>query len=246
MLFKVQKYTKDAYPVHDLNQLSVSCSPKNDSCIRMKQIKNIVFDFGGVLIDWNPVYLYREVFETEEEMHYFLSHICRYDWNLKQDAGRPIAEATREMQEQHPEYAEEIGYYYGRWDEMLGGTIEKNVRLVEPLKARYRVYGLTNWSAETLPLAIKRYDFFSLLDGIVVSGEEKIVKPDPALYRILLERYGLKAEESLFIDDNAANIETAQILGFHTVHLTPDMDLEAFLKEQGILSVDTPKAPSQV
>jgi 2-haloacid dehalogenase len=212
----------------------------------MGQLKNIVFDFGGVLIDWSPVYLYRQVFETEEEMNYFLEHVCRNDWNLLQDAGRPLDEGIRLLQEKHPEYAEEIAMYYGRWDEMLGGTIEKNVRLVEPLKARYRVYGLTNWSAETLPLAMERYDFFSLLDGIVVSGEEKIVKPDPALYRILLERYGLKAEESLFIDDNAANIETAEILGFHTVHLTPDLDLEAFLKEQGILSKETPKAPAQV
>ncbi len=201
----------------------------------MKQLKNIVFDFGGVLIDWNPVYLYRGVFETEEEMHYFLSHICRYDWNLKQDAGRSIAVATLALQEQHPEYAEEIGYYYGRWEEMLGGTIEENVRLVEPLKANYKVYGLTNWSAETLPLAMQRYDFFSRLDGMVVSGVERIVKPDPELYRILLNRYDLKAEESLFIDDNAANIETAQQLGFHAVHLTPDLNLEAYLRTRQIL-----------
>jgi 2-haloacid dehalogenase len=201
----------------------------------MRQISNIVFDFGGVLIDWNPVYLYREVFETEEEMNYFLSHICRYDWNLKQDAGRSIEVATRELQERHPEYAEEIGYYYGRWEDMLGGTIEENVRLVEPLKAKYKVYGLTNWSAETLPLAMQRYDFFNRLDGIVVSGDEKIVKPDPALYRILLERYGFKADDSLFIDDNAANIETALRLGFQAVHLTPDLDLEACLKTRNIL-----------
>ncbi|QRX64536.1 HAD family phosphatase [Dysgonomonadaceae bacterium zrk40] len=201
----------------------------------MKTIRNIVFDFGGVLIDWNPVYLYSELFETEAEMNYFLTHICPYDWNLRQDAGRSIEVATRERQERHPEYEEEIGYYYGRWEEMLGGTIEANVQLVEPLKAKYRVYGLTNWSAETLPLAMQRYDFFSKLDGIVVSGEEKIVKPDPALYRILLDRYQLKAEESLFIDDNAANIVTARELGFQAVHLTPDLDMEGYLREQGIL-----------
>lgn len=203
--------------------------------IKMKGLKNIVFDFGGVLIDWDPVYLYRQVFETEEEMHYFLSHICRHEWNIRQDAGRPLDEATRLLQEQHPEYAEEIGYYYGRWEEMLGGTIAENVRLIKPLKERYKVYGLTNWSAETIPVAMKRYDFFCDLDGMVVSGEEKIVKPDPALYHILLDRYGIQAEESLFIDDNAANIETARQLGFLTLHLTADLNLEQWLRENGIL-----------
>ncbi len=201
----------------------------------MRKINNIVFDFGGVLIDWNPVYLYREVFETEEEMHYFLSHICRYDWNMRQDAGRSLEDATRELQEQHPEYAQEIGYYYGRWEEMLGGTIDQHVRLIKPLKERYRVYGLTNWSAETIPIAMQRYAFFKDLEGIVVSGSEKIAKPDPALYRILLTRYALIPEESLFIDDNAANIETARQLGFHALHLTDDVNLEEWLREQQIL-----------
>ncbi len=201
----------------------------------MEQLKNIVFDFGGVLIDWNPVYLYRDVFEAEEEMNYFLEHICRYDWNILQDAGRPLAEATRLLQEKHPRYRDQIALYYGRWEEMLGGTIEENTRLIKPLKQKYSVYGLTNWSAETIPLAMKRYDFFADLDGMVVSGEEEIVKPDPALYRILLERYGLKAEESLFIDDNAANIETARQLGFQVVHLTGDLNLEQWLKKASIL-----------
>jgi 2-haloacid dehalogenase len=195
----------------------------------MESLKNIVFDFGGVLIDWNPVYLYRKVFDREEEMNYFLEHVCRYEWNILQDAGRPLAEATRILQEQYPEYGKEIAMYYGRWDEMLGGTIEENVKLIRPLKKKYRVYGLTNWSAETLPIAMERYDFFGDLDGMVVSGEEKIVKPDPRLYRILLERYGMEAGESLFVDDNCANIETAQRLGFRTVHLTEGVNLEEML-----------------
>lgn len=201
----------------------------------MEQLKNIVFDFGGVLIDWNPVYLYRNVFETEEEMNYFLENICRYDWNILQDAGRPLAEGTRLLQEKHPGYRDQIALYYGRWEEMLGGIIEENTRLIKPLKQKYNVYGLTNWSAETIPLAMKRYDFFADLDGMVVSGEEKIVKPDQALYRILLERYDLKAEESLFIDDNAANIETARQMGFQVVHLTCDLNLEQWLKNASIL-----------
>lgn len=201
----------------------------------MEPLKNIVFDFGGVLIDWNPVYLYRKVFDNEEEMNYFLGHVCRYDWNLLQDAGRPLAEATRILQEQHPEYREEIAMYYGRWAEMLGGTIEENVKLIKPLKKKYKVYGLTNWSGETIPIAMERYDFFNDLDGMVVSGEEKTVKPDPQLYRILLDRYGIQTGESLFIDDNYVNIEIAQQMGFRTIHLTDGIDLEETLKAQGVL-----------
>lgn len=199
------------------------------------KIKNIVFDFGGVLIDWNPVYLYRKIFEKEEEMHYFLEYVCRYDWNILQDAGRPLSEATALLQAQHPEYHEEIGMYYGRWDEMLGGTIDENVRLIKPLKEKYNVYGLTNWSAETIPIAMERYDFFNDLDGMVVSGAEKVAKPDSRIYEILLQRYELKAEESFFIDDNHANIETARKLGFDTMHLTPDMDLEKELAVIGLI-----------
>ncbi len=201
----------------------------------MRQLKNIVFDFGGVLIDWNPVYLYNEVFETEEEMNYFLEHVCRYDWNLLQDAGRPLDEGTRLLQEKFPEYAEEIAMYYGRWEEMLGSSYEENRKLIKPLKEKYKVYGLTNWSAETLPLAIKKFDFFQDLDGIVVSGEEKIVKPDRRLYDILLARYSLRAGESLFIDDNAANIETARELGFQVIHFTGEMNLEKWLRDNFIL-----------
>ena len=201
----------------------------------MEQLKNIVFDFGGVLIDWNPEYLYRDVFETEEEMNWFLENICSYDWNILQDGGRPLVEATRLLQEEHPEYSDQIAMYYGRWEEMLGGTITENTKLIKPLKKKYNVYGLTNWSAETIPLAMKRYDFFSDLDGIVVSGDEKALKPDAALYRILLGRYGLKPEESLFIDDNAANIETARQLGFRVVHDTGDKSLEEWLRDNSIL-----------
>ncbi len=201
----------------------------------MKKLKNIIFDFGGVLIDWNPVYLYQKVFKTEEEAKYFLENICRYDWNLLQDEGRSLAEGTLLLQKKFPEYTHEIALYYGRWEEMLGGTFVENTKLIKPLKERYKVYGLTNWSAETLPLAMNRYDFFHDLDGIVVSGEEKIVKPDRRLYEILLERYDLRAEESLFIDDNAANIETARVLGFHVVHFTGDMNLEHFFLQNKIL-----------
>lgn len=201
----------------------------------MKQIKNIIFDFGGVLIDWNPVYLYSKIFEKEEDMHYFLDNICTYRWNVLQDAGRPVREATEEKQREHPDFREEIGMYYGRWEEMLGGLIGENERLVAPLKTKYKVYGLTNWSAETLPIAMERYDFFNHLDGIVVSGEEKLVKPDARLYEILLDRYNINPHESLFIDDSLPNIETARQLGFHTIHYTEEVDLKNELKEMTVL-----------
>lgn len=202
----------------------------------MKQIKNIVFDFGGVLVDWNPTYLYSQIFSNEEEMNYFLENVCRYDWNLNQDAGYPIADATFDKQQEFPEYKDEIAMYYGRWDEMLGGTFDENTKLVKPLKDKYKVYGLTNWSAETLPIAMERYDFFNHLDGIVVSGDEKLIKPDFRIYQVLLERYDIKANESLFIDDNADNIKAAKELGFHTIHYTDGVILEDVMKEMGVIS----------
>lgn len=201
----------------------------------MRQIKNIIFDFGGVLIDWNPIYLYKKVFDKEEDMHYFLEHICPYHWNVMQDKGRPLHEATEEKQREHPQFKNEIGMYYDRWEEMLGGIIHENEKLVAPLKSKYNVYGLTNWSAETLPIAIERYDFFRHLDGIVVSGEEKLIKPDAKIYEVLLNRYEIEPHESLFIDDNPDNIETAKQMGFHTIHYTPDVNLEAKLNEMDVL-----------
>lgn len=199
------------------------------------QLQNIVFDFGGVLIDWDPIYLYKDIFETEEELSFFLENVCRYDWNVLQDAGRPIAEATLLLQKDHPEYSKEIAYYYGRWEEMLGGTIDENVKLIKPLKEKYKIYGLTNWSSETLPLAMERYSFFKDLDGIVVSGDEKIIKPDPKIYEVLLNRYDLDAKASLFIDDNTDNIKAAEKMGFKTVHFTVEVNLEELLKSEKIL-----------
>ncbi len=201
----------------------------------MTQLKNIVFDFGGVLIDWNPEYLYKKVFEDKAQMEHFLNNVCTYSWNVLQDAGRPVAVATAEKQQEFPEYKDEIAMYYGRWAEMLGGEIAENSRLVKPLSEKYNTYGLTNWSAETIPVAMERYDFFNHLKGIVVSGEEKLVKPDPKLYYVLLDRFNINPEETLFIDDNAHNIDTAKLLGFETIHFTPDVNLKNVLTEMGML-----------
>ncbi len=201
----------------------------------MSKIKNIIFDFGGVLIDWNPEYLYKNEFKSEADMSHFLNNICTPEWNIQQDAGRPLAEATKILQQKHPEYKELIGHYYGRWEEMLGGVIEDSVRVLHLLKDKYPLYGLTNWSAETITIAYDKYDFFNHLKGIVVSGDEKLIKPDPKLYQVLLDRYKLKANESLFIDDNIHNIETALEMGFHTIHFTDKIDLEKVVREMGVL-----------
>ncbi|KUY20085.1 HAD family hydrolase [Elizabethkingia miricola] len=197
-------------------------------------IKNIIFDFGGVLMDWNPKYLYQNVFNSEEEMDYFLDNIATLKWNAEQDRGRSFQEATEILQNQYPEFSKEIALYYSQWPVMLKGTIEENVNILRNLHGRYQLYGLTNWSAESFPYAYKNYDFFSLFNGIVVSGEEKLIKPDERIYELLLNRYNLNASECLFIDDNYENIRTAQAMDFNTIHLAPETVLQEELQKFNI------------
>ena len=185
-------------------------------------------------MDWNPKYLFRDVFSDESEMEHFLDNICTPDWNEQQDAGRPLSEAIRTLQKHHPNYHDEIRLFYDEWTTMLGGPIEQNVAMLKPLKANYRLFGLTNWSAETFPIAYDLYPFFKVFEGIVISGVEKLAKPDERIYRLLLERYGLVAAECLFIDDNVRNIRAAMTLGFHTLHLETGASLEDELSGLGI------------
>lgn len=197
-------------------------------------IRNIVFDFGGVLVDWNPEYLFKDVFSDRSELDYFLENICTPDWNEEQDAGRSLSEAIRILQERHPKYHDEIRLYYDEWTTMLGGPIEQNVALLKPLKMNYRLFGLTNWSAETFPIAYDLYPLFQEFEGIVISGVERLAKPDKRIYQLLLQRYDLAADQSLFIDDNLRNVRAAIALGFHTLHLEYDMCLKDELKGLGI------------
>lgn len=181
-------------------------------------IKNIIFDFGGVLLDWNPRYLYKSYFNNDQEMEHFLADICNGEWNIKQDAGRPFAEAVKELQAKFPEYAEAIQMYDDDWEKMLKCELPESIDLLKELKSMgYGIYGLTNWSAEKIGYAFANYSFFSLFDGIVVSGVEKVVKPDRKIYEILLERYSLKPGECVFIDDNQDNVDMAKVLGINAI-----------------------------
>lgn len=196
-------------------------------------IKNIVFDFGGVLVDWNPRHLYKSHFHNTDEMEYFLKNICTDEWNIEQDRGRPLAEATLELQKKFPEYSDSIALFYGQWEVMLKDEIPGTVALLHQLKKKFVLYGLTNWSAETIDIAYRRFAFFKEFQGIVVSGTEKLIKPDKRIFQLLLDRYFINAEESIFIDDNLNNILAARELGFTAVHfLNPEQleaDLEAIL-----------------
>ncbi|MBS7313111.1 MAG: HAD family phosphatase [Bacteroidales bacterium] len=181
-------------------------------------IKNTIFDFGGVLLDWNPRYLYKSYFNNDEEMEHFLADICNGEWNIRQDAGRPFAEAVKELQAKFPEYAEAIQMYDDDWEKMLKCELPESIDLLKELKFMgYGIYGLTNWSAEKIGYAFANYSFFSLFDGIVVSGVEKVVKPDRKIYEILLERYSLKPGECVFIDDNQDNVDMAKVLGINAI-----------------------------
>ncbi|SHI53620.1 2-haloacid dehalogenase [Cruoricaptor ignavus] len=199
-------------------------------------IKNIIFDFGGVLMDWNPRYFFRTHFNDDEKMEYFLTQVAHNEWNAEQDRGRTLKEGTEFLVAQHPEWEAEIRAYYDNWTTMLRADIPQNVEVLRKLKhTDYQLFGLTNWSNETFPYALENYDFFKIFDGkIVVSGDEKLIKPDPKIWELLLSRYNISAEESVFIDDNEANIAAAKALGFLTVHIKPETDLESELKKLGV------------
>lgn len=199
-------------------------------------MKNIIFDLGGVLIDWNPRNLYKKIFASTEEMEWFLNTVCTTQWNTQQDAGRPFAKGLAVIKEKYPKYAAQIDDYFNRWDEMLGGPVKSAVAVLKDLKDKgCPLYALTNWSAETFPIARAKYDFLNWFDGIVVSGEERLVKPDPAIYARLLKRYQLHSSNCLFIDDNAANVSEAAHLGFETILFTGGDALRAEVIRRGIL-----------
>lgn len=202
------------------------------------QLNTIIFDLGGVLIDWNPEYVFRTVIPEDDRRAFFFANICTSDWNVEQDAGRTLQEGTDLLVAQWPEWETEIRTFYGRWEDMLGGPIPETVELFRALKEQgtHRLLALTNWSHETFPVALERYDFLHWFEGIVVSGEEKTRKPFADIYKILLDRYSVEPEHAVFIDDNLHNVKAAESLGIQGVHFQSADDLREKLREYAVIS----------
>jgi 2-haloacid dehalogenase len=202
-----------------------------------EQIETIIFDLGGVLVDWNPRYMYRKIFADETEMEHFLAEVTTGHWNEQQDAGRPLAEATEMLVQAHPHYAAEIRAFYGRWTEMLNGAVEESVQILQEIlhNSRHRVYALTNWSHETWPIALELFPFLHWFEGVLVSGEEKLIKPDPAIYELILSRYNIERSTALFIDDNLKNVHGSWAVGLPAVQFESAGQLRIFLGEHGVL-----------
>tara|TARA_B100001057_G_scaffold117689_1_gene116260 strand:+ start:204 stop:821 length:618 start_codon:yes stop_codon:yes gene_type:complete len=203
----------------------------------MDTIKNVIFDLGGVLVDWNPEYVYLDVFDgNRKKMQWFFDEICTFDWNENQDAGYPLAQASADRIKLFPQYEQLIRMFYDRWEEMLGGQIDGTVAILKRLVVNpdYKVIALTNWSAETFPIALKRFEFLHWFEGIVVSGAEKTRKPFLDIYQITLDRYQLNPKKTLFIDDNKRNIEAAQKFGIHTIQFQNPIQLQISMEVIGI------------
>lgn len=197
---------------------------------------NVVFDIGGVLIDWNPHYLFRQLIADEAERDYFLTHICSHTWNLLQDAGRPFAEGVAELSARYPDYAGLIAAYHERWEDMLGGTIADSVALLNDLKARGTpIYAITNFNQETFARCRQLHPFLDDFAGIVVSGEVKLLKPDPAIYLRLLRDHGLNAADCVFIDDVEINVHGAERVGMHAIHYRDPAQLRQALTRLDLL-----------
>jgi 2-haloacid dehalogenase len=182
----------------------------------------VVFDVGGVLIDWDPRHLYRKLFAGDEPaMEHFLANVCTHEWNRGQDAGRSFAEGTRLLKLQHPDKAELIEAYSARFDEMMAGPIVGAVEILAELRDRDTpLYVLSNFSAETFPPALERFDFLRWFRGMVISGEVGVIKPDPRIYEIMLARFAIDPHRTVYIDDVAANAEAARPFGIHGIHFT--------------------------
>lgn len=196
-------------------------------------IDSIIFDLGGVLIDWNPRYLYRKVFVDPGAMEFFLTKVCHGTWNHEQDRGRPWREAIEERVRAFPDYELEIRMYFDRWSEMLAGPVQGSVETLLSLSRarRHRLLALTNWSAETWPIARQRYEFLDVFEGILVSGEEGLAKPETAIFQLMCDRFDLVPGRTLFIDDTEKNVDAARAFGLHAIHFHHALQLREELED---------------
>ena len=205
--------------------------------------KAVVFDLGGVLIDWDPRYLYRKLLADEAAVEEFLATVCTPEWNAEQDRGRPFAEGVAELAERHPEHAAAIAAYHERWPEMLAGEVPGSVEVLADLRAAgVPLYALTNWAAETFAITRERFEFLDWFCGLLVSGEEGMTKPDPAIFRLLLDRFGLDPAAAVFVDDSEANVAAARGLGIDAVRFTGPERLRRELSARRMLARPAPSA----
>jgi len=205
--------------------------------------KAVVFDLGGVLIDWDPRYLYRKLLADEAAVEEFLATVCTPEWNAEQDRGRPFAEGVAELAERHPEHAADIAAYHERWPEMLAGEVPGTVEVLADLRAAgVPLYALTNWAAETFAITRERFEFLDWFCGLLVSGEEGMTKPDPAIFRLLLDRFGLDPAAAVFVDDSEANVAAARGLGIDAVRFTGPERLRRELSARRMLARPAPSA----
>jgi 2-haloacid dehalogenase len=185
------------------------------------KIESIIFDLGNVLVSWDPANLYRKIFADKGQMNHFLATVCTMEWHTIQDSGRSPKEGTEELVKQYPQHEEAIRAFYTRWKEMFGGPIEGSVQVLKELKEKgYPVYALSNWNRELYDQTVADYPFLNWFDGKIISSEEKMAKPNAAIFHLLFKRYGIDPKTAVFIDDNKANIETAKRLGLRSILFT--------------------------
>jgi 2-haloacid dehalogenase len=225
-------------------------TPANSGAHRLdtgEPIDTVVFDLGAVLIDWNPRHLYRSLFDgpdAESAMEDFLTNVCTPEWNLEQDRGRSLREATDELVARHPEHAELIEAYYGRWDEMVGDPIEGTVQIAHELAANgIRLVALSNWSAETFGRAEHRLTFLTMFDGVLISGRVGLVKPDPAIFELFAAQHSVDVRHAVFVDDSARNVAAGGRAGFDAIQFHSPGQLRSELAARGLVDATPPPTP---
>lgn len=203
-------------------------------------IKAIIFDYGNVLIEWDPRYVYNRYFPNDpESMERFFKEVDFMGWNAHQDKGRTFKEGVADLSSQFPRRAHLIQAYHDNWKDSIGVAYTDTIEIMKQLKqAGYPLYGLSNWSAETFPYALEKFDFFDLLDDMVISGQVGYVKPEPEIYRLMLEKIKRPAQECLFIDDSLPNILQANTMGFATIHYQSSAQLQTELEKLGLLNTN--------